>query len=252
MKKIISLLLSVAVIASVAVSSVGNASAKSKKFYANKKSVTVSSGKKTTVKITSKKGKKLTFTIANGSICTAKFGKWKGKKITLKITGKKAGKTNITIKNKKTKKKIKIKVAVKEKKSAAKPVFKIKLMSAPFTISNTTQNYYRPADPPTVDEKVNITKVWTVTEDLYGSPSAVLYIKGNKTYSSSPEKATTVAIPYKIYNNTLGGMEVESSTIYTDDIKVGESFQCSERLFDLDTSYSYTIKFFDYETTFKL
>jgi hypothetical protein len=243
MKKIISLLLSVAVIASVAVSSVGNASAKSKKFYANKKSVTVTSGKKTTVKITSKKGKKLTFTIANGSICTAKFGKWNGKKITLKITGLMNGKTKITVKNKKTKKKIKISVTVKggqtKSTSSAKPKVNLVFPSTPFTIRN-----YGYRDE--LKDTVVISDVWTeITYYSYNEEASVkLWVRGTKTFSSeSSNTSSSVWIPWKAYNSN--NIVVDSDEILSTDIAVGESFESYDYVDHLYPGKTYTIKFLD-------
>lgn len=247
MKKIISLFLSAIIIVSIAAVSVGSVSAKSKKFYANKKSVTVTSGKQKTVKITSQKGKKLTYKVSNSSICTAKFGKWKGKKITLKIIGLIAGKTKIKVTNKKTKKKITISVTVKgvsrnspsSKTNPQKPKVNISLPKTPFDIYN-----YGFDDK--LEDKVTITDVWTNIEYSYSGDDAFvkLYVRGTKILSDEPNTSSSCYVSWKAYDSN--NIVVDSGNIITSDIKVGESFESWTYVSDLYPGKSYTIKFLDH------
>ncbi len=226
-KRVISLLIILAILMSIFVQSVGTVDAKSKTFYANKNKITIQ--KSGSVTITSKLGGALTCKVAKSSICTAKWGKWKGNKIKLKLKGKSYGKTTVTIKNKKTKQTIKIKVNVK--------IVQISLPKTPFTIKNYDWDGY-------LKEEVKVTKVWTKITYYSSSVSVKLYARGSKTYSSSSYNTSTSAwLPWKIYSS--GNIVKDSDEILTTDIEVGESFESYDYI-DLSPG-KYTLKFLNYQ-----
>lgn len=120
MKKFISIFLTVVLLINMSVLLSFSAEAKKKVFKANKKKITLTEKKKKKITITNSIGTKVSCKIANKKICSCKWGKWKKNKIKLTIRGKKNGKTKITIKSDKTKKKIKIVIKVNKVKKVIK------------------------------------------------------------------------------------------------------------------------------------
>lgn len=207
-KKSISVILLITLIFSLLAGTFSSVNAKSKTLYANKTKITIQN--KGSVTITSKKSGSLLFTVANSKICSAKWGKWNGNKIKLYLTGKSYGKTTVTVKNKKTKKSIKITVNVR--------TVDIKLPKTPFYIRNYDYDGR-------LTDTVKITKVWTKIQYwsfAINDPSVQIYVKGVKTYSNEHYGISeSVWVPWKVYK---GNTVVDSGSILTSDISVGEGF----------------------------
>ena len=87
----------------------------------SEKSASVASGSTKTMTITLYKGKTLNAKMANKNVATFKWGKKSGKDRAIKITGKKVGKTTLTIGNNFNKEKLAIKVTVKKKTATSNP-----------------------------------------------------------------------------------------------------------------------------------
>lgn len=207
-KKSISVILLFTLIFSLLAGTFSSVNAKGKTLYANKTKITIQD--KGTVTITSKSSGSLSFKVANKNICSAKWGKWKGDNIKLYLSGKSYGSTKITVKNTKTKKSIKITVNVR--------TVDIKLPKTPFYINSYDYDGY-------LTDTVKITKVWTKIKYwsfAINDPSVQIYVKGVKTYSDQyADISDRVWVPWKVYK---GNTVVDSGSIITSDISVGEGF----------------------------
>ena len=200
------------------------------KFYAASTDISITDAETYKAAITFTGIGTIRYSISNPQIISCEWEEnWNNDTINLCISGKNVGTTTVKITNSLNNEVINIKVNVVS-------AINIKLPMVPQTINDYMYNGR-------LSKSCEITNIYYDVEKLFSGYSVKIYVDGKKTFNRNGNyESSYCSIGYKIYKD---GAVIESGTIYSTDVAVGETFVKCKTVEILDEPGNYELILLD-------